>query len=175
MVSVLSEVFGSIPFQSVLPSSHIQIGEMYLRGMWGVGISQRDGKKKCFPVQWLHLLYFVAIIHTDWQGQALPLHLSMDCQRLLSQVNFTDPTSMRQCYSWCRAKSCETPQGLLPSLCFQGALNFSSLKNSCRRKHLPAMCLPLVASFFSSSGMCCQKERAWQSKLSSATDYIASV
>lgn len=123
-----------------------------------------------------------SICFTSWplftpigRDKLSPLHLSMDCQRLLSQVNFTDPTSMRQCYSWCRAKSCETPQGLLPSLCFQGALNFSSLKNGCRRKHLPAMCLPLVASFFSSSGMCCQKERAWQSKLSSATDYIASV
>lgn len=114
MVSVLREVFGSIPFQSaVLPGSHIQTGEMYLRGTWGVSTSQRDGKKKCLAVQWLHVLYFMAIIHTDWQGQPLPLHLSMDCQCLRSQVHFTDPTSMRQYYSGCRAKACETPQGLL--------------------------------------------------------------
>lgn len=149
MVSVLSEVFGSIPFQSaVLPGSHIQTGEMYLRGMWGVSTSQRDGKKKCLPVQWLHVLYLMAIIHTDWQEQALPLHLSMVCQRLLSQVNFTYPASMRQCYSWCRAKTCETPEGLLPHHFFQDALNSSNSRNGCRRKHLPAMCLSLVASFF---------------------------
>lgn len=91
MVSVLSEVFASIPFQSVvLAGSHIQTGEMDLRGMWGISTSQRDGKKKCLPVQWLHMLYLMAIIHIDWQGQALPLHLSMDCQCLLSQVNLTD-------------------------------------------------------------------------------------
>lgn len=142
-------------------------------GMWGVGTSQRDGKKKYLPVQWLHVLYLMAIIHTDWQRQALPLHLSTACQHLLSQVNFTDPTSMRQCCPRCRAKACENPQGLLLPHFFQDALNSSNSRNGCRR--LPAVCLSSVDSFFSSSGMRCQKEGAWQSKLSSATDYIASV
>lgn len=160
MVSVLREVFGSIPFQSaVLPGSHIQTGEMYLRGTWGTSTSQRDGKKKCLPVQWLHVLYFIAIIHTDWQGQALPLHLSMDCQCSRSQVHFTDPTSMRQCYSRCRVKACETPQHLLPPHFFQGALNSSNSRNGFRRKHLPVyLCLSLVASFVPAA-VCTVKKR----------------
>lgn len=43
---ICAEVFGSIPFQSAaLPGFHVQTGEMYPKGMQGVGTSQRDGKK----------------------------------------------------------------------------------------------------------------------------------
>lgn len=89
----------------------------------------------------------MGIIHTGWQGKALslPLHLGTSCQSLLS---FTGPNPMRWCYPWCRGKACVNPQGLLPPIFFQDALNSSNLRNGCRRMHQPGTCLSLVASFF---------------------------
>lgn len=119
----------------------------------------------------------MGIIHTGWQGKApsRPLHLSTGCQHLLSQGKFTGPAPMRSCSPWCRGKASVTPQGLLPPIFFQDALNSNKLRNDWRRMHVPSICLSFGASIFSSCDMCCQKERAWKSKLSSATDYIASV
>lgn len=80
---ICAEVFGSIPSQlAALPGSHVQTGEMYPKGMRGIGTSQRDGKKQDESTFLFRgSVCFMCIIHTGRQGKApsLLLHLITSC------------------------------------------------------------------------------------------------